>query len=213
MTAGTARTAAAYGARRGIWLRGAAIVVWIVATAVGMIALTAYSNTPGAAAAAPPGWPRESTIRPSGDRPTLLMFLHPRCPCSRASLNEMARLLTRIDPKVDVRCVFFCPANEPPTWAHTDLWRRAAALCSAAPLIDREGREAARFGANTSGHTLLFASTGERIYSGGITISRGHEGDSLGSRTIRKLLRSESIECAECSVFGCPIQTLVSPGA
>ena len=38
-------------------------------------------------------WPPSSQIPLDQTSPTLLLFLHPRCPCSRSSLAELERLL------------------------------------------------------------------------------------------------------------------------
>ena len=74
-------------------------------------------------------------------------------------------------------------------------------------FIDRGGREAARFGATTSGMLMFFDAAGTRRYAGGITIARGHEGQSAGADALSALLprRSQStrISCP-CSAAALP---------
>jgi hypothetical protein len=65
---------------------------WRLAITVGMILVGAYTARPGDAGAVPARWPAGGTVRLDGRRPTLLIFLHPRCPCSRASLDELGRI-------------------------------------------------------------------------------------------------------------------------
>src|SRR5687768_7810135 len=63
--------------------------LWLAAVAGGTSFMLDYSETSGVAAKAPLQWPRSSQIVPSASQPTLLMFVHPHCPCSRASLSEL----------------------------------------------------------------------------------------------------------------------------
>jgi hypothetical protein len=58
-------------------------------------ALWNYESTPGVAAATPGRWPADSRIKPDADRATLVMLAHPHCPCTRASIGELARLMTQ----------------------------------------------------------------------------------------------------------------------
>src|SRR4051812_39527867 len=41
-------------------------------------------------------WPPESKLGSTPSHPTLVLFLHPRCPCSRASLAELERLIGKL---------------------------------------------------------------------------------------------------------------------
>jgi len=55
-------------------------------------------------------------------------------------------------------------------------------------VTDADGAEANRFGAETSGHTLLFDFGRRLLFSGGITDSRGHTGDNAGESAIVALI-------------------------
>jgi hypothetical protein len=72
-------------------------------------------------------------------------------------------------------------------------------------LSDPEGREAQRFGAATSGHTFIYDKNGKLLFSGGLTGSRGHEGDNIGRRTAIDCLTSTQTKQNKTSVFGCEI--------
>ena len=68
---------------------------------------------------------------------------------------------------------------------------------------DDEGLEAERFGASTSGQTVVYDSEGELLFTGGITGARGHAGDNLGRESVLELLNRGKAERSWTSVFGC----------
>ncbi|HTN03085.1 MAG TPA: hypothetical protein VL132_14455, partial [Planctomycetaceae bacterium] len=51
-------------------------------------------------------WPADSQLPRVPGRPMVVVFLHPRCPCSRATLEELSRLMTRIADRASVLAVF-----------------------------------------------------------------------------------------------------------
>ncbi|HEX3447903.1 MAG TPA: hypothetical protein VHS97_06590, partial [Isosphaeraceae bacterium] len=73
-------------------------------------------------------------------------------------------------------------------------------------IDDSGGEEAARFGARTSGLVALYAPDGRLHFRGGITGSRGHEGDNAGQQALLGLIQGNpsSLPC-ETPVFGCPL--------
>ena len=101
------------------------------------------------------------------------MLVHPQCTCSRASLAELAELLARARPRPRTFVLFIKPAGFADGWEHTDLWQTASGLPDVTVIRDDEGREAARFGAATSGQTFLYDARGTLLFSGGITAARG----------------------------------------
>jgi hypothetical protein len=195
-------------------------LLWLAAVVGGLGALEAYKSRPGAAGQTPAVFPREFPQWESGSdgqstsrllRPRLIMFVHPRCPCSKASVGELAEILARRSGQVDAAVVFVKPAGAGPDWNQTSLRSQAAAIPHVR-LIDDDGTLARRFGAETSGSVVLYDADGKLLFSGGITRSRGHEGDSAGSRAICALLdgNTEVAAGVHAPVFGCP---LFSPGA
>ncbi len=132
------------------------------------------------------------------------MFVHPRCPCTQASLAELERLQARSAGLIDLRIVSLLPPGEASDWNDTPLSRRAAKLPGAIIVNDANGRESRRFRARTSGETLLYDPTGRLAYHGGITSARGHEGDNPGSDAIAMLVSGRPAP-ANCPAFGCPL--------
>src|SRR5689334_24929893 len=76
-------------------LIGALAGVWLAAACAGLGLVTAYANRPGPDARAPERWPEGSRLSRDTTRANLVMLVHPGCPCSRASLEELDRLLAR----------------------------------------------------------------------------------------------------------------------
>ena len=132
------------------------------------------------------------------------MLAHPRCPCTRASINELAQLLAQIHEEVNTYVLFLKPEQRP-DWGETDLQRAAAAIPGVTVLSDRDGAEAQLFGAETSGHTMLFDAKGRLLFSGGITASRGHAGSNPGENAIVSLINGQSAERSTTLVFGCSL--------
>ncbi len=81
----------------------------------------------------------------------------------------------------------------------------AAAIPGVHVISDLEGVEARGFRATTSGETLLYNDQGERLFHGGITLARGHAGDSPGRSAIEDSLRGIAPVCSRTPIFGCPI--------
>jgi hypothetical protein len=189
-----------------------ALAVWVAALTGGFFALWRYK----AAAAEPaagvsPLWPAGSSLRPAADRPTLVLFAHPRCPCTHASVTELAHLVERTNGSLAVRIAVVRPAGTAADWDDTELVARAAAIPGATVSPDDEGVEAARFGARASGHALVYDRDGRRIFSGGLTSSRGHEGESFGSKRILSMLTTGAADRADAPVFGCALADSAVP--
>jgi hypothetical protein len=180
-----------------------ALVLWLTVVCGATVLMTRYSNTPGGNGPAPASWPKDSGLSLDSSRPTLLMFIHPHCPCTRASLGELDRLLAQISkqPVVEVVCVK--PAGLSSDWSRTDLTRQAASIRGVKVYLDDCGLEARRFAAQTSGQTLLYGPNGDLKFQGGITVARGHEGDNPGRTALRELLQEGHSRQVKTEVFGC----------
>jgi hypothetical protein len=183
----------------------AAGALWLFMIAVGVGALWGYESTPGAAAAAPVTWPAASRIKPDNNRATLVMSAHPHCPCTRAGIGELSRLMTQAQGRVTAYVLFVKPQGFSDEWVQSDLWESAAAIPGVTPLMDDGGAEAALFRAETSGQTVLYDAAGNLLFRGGITSARGHAGDNAGRTAIVSLLTSDGTEERETPVFGCPL--------
>ena len=183
----------------------AAGALWLLIIGAGVGLLWNYESTPGTAAATPDRWPAASRIEPAADRATLVMLAHPHCPCTRASINELARLMTQARGRVTAYVLFVKPRGFSDAWVQTDLWESAAAIPGVTPVLDDDGDEAGRFHAATSGQTVLYDAAGHLLFSGGITSARGHAGDNAGRTAIVSLLTSDEAEERDTPVYGCPL--------
>lgn len=172
---------------------------------VGLALLWAHDNAPGRAAAPPSLWPPESRVQLATDRATLIMLAHPHCPCTRASIGELDRLMAQAQGRVTAYVLLVKPAGAYDDWEKTDLLPDAATIPGVSVVIDEGGVEAHRFHALTSGQTVLYDTEGRLLFSGGITGSRGHSGDNAGRSAIVSLLNTGEAERAEALVFGCPL--------
>lgn len=179
-------------------------LAWSGAIAFGTRSLIRYENTPGQVGVVPQAWPASSSLERALDRPTLVMLAHPRCPCSNTSMDELARTLAQVHEKVRVYVLFLTPKGSP-GWEETSLRHRAAAIPGVTVLSDIDGVEARLFGAETSGHALLFDAAGRRLFSGGITASRGHAGDNIGESAIVSLINGGRATRSTAFVFGCSL--------
>jgi hypothetical protein len=186
-------------------LAACAVLLWAAAATTGFAMLTRYKNTPGEQDGAPVRWPASSRLEPATDRHTLVLFAHPHCPCTHASISELARLMSHYAGRTAVRVVIVRPEGVGKDWDDTELRRRAASVQGATVVLDEGGAEAALFQANVSGFTVLYDAGGELRFSGGITASRGHEGDSFGQRRVAALLSGETADRADAPVFGCSL--------
>lgn len=178
-------------------------LAWLATVGTGTVLVTRYKGTPGAQADAPPRWPADSAIARATDRPTLVMLAHPRCPCTRASIGELAELVSRVGDRLSTKVLFVVPDGVDRAWTDTDLWRSAAAIPGVELIRDARGAEAHRFGAETSGQALVYDASGLLVYRGGMTPARGHPGSPVGRDRLAALVLSG--KPASNPVFGCAL--------
>jgi hypothetical protein len=178
---------------------------WLAAIACGSRVMLKYESTPGPVGVISQTWPSASTIQRAVGRPTLVMLAHPRCPCTRASVGELAQIMAASQGKLSAYVLFTKPSGAGPDWDETDLRRSAAQIPGVTVVSDADGIEAHRFGAETSGHTLLFAVDGRLLFSGGITASRGHAGGNTGESAVLAAINDASLKPARTMVFGCSL--------
>ena len=178
---------------------------WLGAVGAGLWVVRAYDNAPGVSADAPVRWPASTHLVRAATGPTLVMLAHPMCPCTRASIDELAEALARSTAPARTYVLFIRPAGFAEGWERSELWQRAARIPGVTPIRDDEGVEAARFGTSTSGQTLLYAADGSLLFSGGITGSRGHAGDNDGRAGLVALLTRAGRGQTRTNVFGCPL--------
>lgn len=179
-----------------------------IAVASGTVSLLRFDDTSGKASAAPPHWPEESRISRSTERPTLLVFAHPLCSCTEATVAELETALARRKAAVrapSIKFLFVRPRGNS-GWTATDLSDKAQRLTGAQVLWDDDGIEARRFGAHTSGSILLYSLKGDLLFEGGVTGARGHVGDNNGLDDLVSAINSEQPAHRTLGmVFGCSL--------
>jgi hypothetical protein len=183
-------------------------VLWAAVVAFGLSRLWKYEATAGAAALPPTAWPTGTHVSRTPGLPTLVLLTHPKCPCSRATLDELAALMTDCRGKLAATVLMLRPDGMPDGWERSDLWDSAAAIPGVSVASDVGGAESRRFGAATSGQSLLYAADGRLLFAGGITGSRGHRGDNDGRATVTALVLGTTAAAsgpAATPVFGCPL--------
>lgn len=183
----------------------ALLIAWGSTIAWGMTWFQNYESTPGPATLTSGEWPADSGIRFIPGRINIVMLAHPRCPCTRASIDELKALLDRCPDQATAHILFWTPRDAGPDWTQTDLWTRARSMANVQAHVDEMGVEARRFGAATSGHVLIFKGDGTRIYSGGLTTARGQSADGQTAAVICGLIDNSLPAPAELPVFGCPL--------
>jgi len=188
--------------------RALAIIVgmaWVVAIALGTRPLFVHENTPGVPASPPSQWPLSSGISRGHDKFTLVMFAHPDCPCTRASIAELEMLTTQLPGKLDVIVQFRKPGVSERVARASDLWRKAAAIPGVSVRFDRDGTLVHQFGAEVSGQTMLYDPAGCLVFSGGITGARGHAGDNPAADAVIRRVRGGRSPL-QFPVFGCSLR-------
>ena len=193
---------------------GALLTLWAGALLAGFAFLMDYSHAAGPAADAGPHWPDSAGITPSEGQGALVLFAHPRCPCTRATLGEFERLLRHVRGDVEAHVVFLRPEGRGQAWVEaSDLWQRAAGWPYAQVHVDPSGQEARRFGAYTSGQVLYYDAEGRLRFDGGITASRGHEGQNKGRQALHQLITTGAASTHSTPVFGCALYSSASSSA
>ncbi|MDF1740880.1 MAG: hypothetical protein P1U86_17090 [Verrucomicrobiales bacterium] len=184
------------------------LFVWGLLCLSGFTLLANYVNTPG-----PQTLPDESV---TGDPAStdggaqVFMFIHPKCPCSKASLTELQEVVQRASGHIgELR--FYVTVSDPESsgnWREEGLIRQLQSWGgNSSVYFDSDGETARRYGALTSGHVVAFDANGEQIFTGGITGSRGHRGDNRGRRELVSALTDHQDRSASSLVFGCQIQS------
>jgi len=186
-----------------VWLL--TLFFWLGLIGVGYAWLLHYSFAPGKTNTAPRRLPPDLALAKPSTRAQLFVALHPRCPCSRATVRELAKIQNCAAAATDITVLIYKPADAPDSWVEGALLDDCRRMkCQVRP--DPEGRLATSLGSLTSGGVVLYDRNGSLRYQGGITASRGHEGDNTGERAVIEILRGSRQTYRTMPVFGCPIQ-------
>jgi hypothetical protein len=178
---------------------------WLLAIGVGLGIIFNYENTSGAVGPTPEQWPANAQITLDPTLDTLIMFAHPRCPCTRASVDELNRIMARCEGRLTSYVLFIQPKGLPDTWVQTGMWHTASSIPGVTVQADSQGLIAQSFGAKTSGYVVLYDPRGRLLFNGGITVSRGHAGDNAGEDAIITLVNGQNPGLTQTLVYGCSL--------
>ncbi|MBL0213817.1 MAG: RedB protein [Myxococcales bacterium] len=183
-------------AERLTWLVPVVAGAWVIGLAIGARAVYHYATEPGSSGATPEIWPSSSSLTPPPHGTTAVVFVHPECPCSRATLHELVEVTRDLRPAAARVLVVFEGRGD------GDLWQDAGRTPRLERVLDEAG-EGARFGAQTSGFAVVYDASAHLVFHGGITGSRGHVGTNIGSVELRAAL--DGTPSGEHPVFGCAL--------
>ena len=184
------------------WL---AVAIWSIAVAGGGAAFLRYQFTPGAETRAPLWWPADSALARHPVGTTLVSFVHPHCVCTRASLDELAIVMSRQSSPLRAHVVFVQLSGFADAEMRGESWQRAGRIPGVERRVDVGGAEAKRFAALVSGATAIYDASGRLRFDGGVTGSRGHIGANAGRSSAIALLRGGSADVDHTRVFGCAL--------
>src|SRR5688572_28570682 len=92
---------------------GGAVVAWVAATGMGFARLWRYEGASAPVSATPQTWPSESSLQRDARIATLVMLLHPKCPCSRATIDELSRLMAHCQGTLVAKVLIVKPDGAP----------------------------------------------------------------------------------------------------
>jgi hypothetical protein len=188
--------------------RTAAIVIaaiWLIVAGSGAVALLARESRGADRGTTPRTWPGNTKLERDAGKPTLLMFLHPNCPCTRAGVAQLTRILSATPPGSHPKVIFVARPAVEQDWRAGWLTSMAQAIPGTTMVHDAGSAEAKRFGVTTSGHVLLYSADGTLRFDGGVTLGRGHQGDNDAAGTLSRVLALSEHEFAQTAMFGCAI--------
>lgn len=185
--------------------------LWSAAVLYGFNRLYLYEAGAGKmVSTVPEVWPSSSAMQGPGDRPLLLMFAHPQCPCTRASIHELEKMMAPLYGRIQTTVLFARPSGFTDAQVKDGLWKNAEKIPGVHVFVDEGNKEASLFRSHTSGEAYLYGADGKLLFHGGITSARGHEGDNAGSRAVQDwILKGKALK-KQNHVFGCSLGDRVS---
>lgn len=136
---------------------------------------------------------------------TLLIFYHPHCPCTHATAVNLRTTLETSSVSLKTYAFAYCPQNVSESWISSPLTSAFKDGIGATIVVDRAGEISAHCGAKTSGHLLAYDDQGSLLFSGGVTSSRGHEGNCRPSSNLLQVITSGASDTRHWPVYGCSL--------
>ena len=174
--------------------------IWLGASVGAIYSLQAYKSQAG------PMTPRASKKVPVNHGPPyrLVMFVHPKCPCTSASLSELDRIVRRATRRVQVEVVAVGVSPSDIDDIESSSLAFARMIPGAVVRAETPG-EGERLGAGTSGHLAAFDAMNCELFRGGITRARAHYGNSQGGCAVSEIIQGASPSLRSRPVYGCQL--------
>ena len=156
-----------------------------------------WESTPGVEGETLVEWPVASAMERPVESPLVLMFVHPKCACTKTRLRIFQQAALR-RPEASWRIVAWRPKGSD--------WKPDTTL----PIFwDEDGIETKRFGVTTSGHVFSFDASGAVQFSGGLTDLRGGSEEGEGARLLDASVHkgNRPKHARRKPVFGCSLVT------
>ncbi len=186
------------------------VTLWVGAITVAFSALARYSASEGPARAPSDKTAGFFALHRQPGRPLLVMAVHPLCPCTDASLDELGDLLARSHGSCDALLLQYHPLQGTPDWP-VDITPRKLGGVAVKVVLDEGGKIAAELGAETSGHVVFMDARGTVRFHGGLTIARGHRGKSPVQDSILTIVQGGTADLISAPVFGCTLESDCTP--
>ncbi len=186
--------------------------IWISAVSLCYGCLLNYSSTPALTTSGPSQFPQSQKLGLNKNGLTMIAFFHPQCPCSAATAAELGKILTHHDfykphANLKVYAVISKPSGTDVSFTKSSLVSSLEVTRGVELVIDQNDVLSRQFGALASGQILLFNQQGEKLFSGGITTERGHEGESSGGAALGNYIRGQRTALKIAPVFGCSLES------
>jgi hypothetical protein len=186
-------------------------LLWVAAAVGGPLFMFVYESQAAPASAIASSWPDRAGLARNPNAFSLVMAVHPKCACTRASVSELNKLMLAWGGQVRAIALVTKPFELPDLWSETDVTARLRAIPNVEVVRDLGGAKASAFGAQNSGQTLLYDAAGRLVFAGGITAFRGHEGPSIGGEALKQLVAGNPAAHPRTKVFGCSLKDKFCP--
>jgi len=188
-----------------------AALLWIAAALGGSLYMFVYESRPAPRSALAQVWPEQIGLARNPGGFSLVMAVHPKCSCTRASVAELNKLMLGFAGRVHAVALVIKPFELPDLWSESDVTARLREIPNVEMVRDLGGAKAGAFGAQSSGQILLYDPAGQLVFDGGITAFRGHEGPSVGGETLKQLVAGTGVAGTHTKVFGCSLKEKFCP--
>lgn len=186
-------------------------LLWIAAGVGGTAYIFVYESRPAAAAEVAQAWPAAAGLARNETGFSLVIAVHPKCSCTRASVAELNELMLAWGGQVQTIALVIQPFEVADPWSETSVTARLREIPHVTVVRDLGGASSAAFGARSSGQTLLYDAAGQLVFAGGITAFRGHEGPSIGGETLKQIVAGQPAPTRDTQVFGCSLKDKYCP--